>query len=420
MIDIAYLRDHRDELAVSLARRGFELDLDALGTLDEDRRKARSEAEELRSAQNAIGKSIPGLDGEEKQTAIEEAGRLAGRYKELLSTADDLDDRFNDQWITLPNMTDATAADGLEEEDAVEIKRVGEPAVFDFDVEDHVDLGVALGVLDVERATKISGSRFALIKGKLVLLEMALVRWVMENLYGHGFTPVIPPVLVREHALFGTGFFPGDRDQVYSVEQDGLFLVGTSEVPLAAMHGDEIFDPDELPLRYAGFSTCFRVEAGTYGKDTRGMFRVHQFDKVEMFSFVLPERSQEEHEYLLAREEELVRDLEIPYRVVNVAAGDLGSSAAKKYDIEAWFPGQDRYREITSTSNTTDFQSRRLKIRYKDDEGKNRLVHTLNGTAVAIGRTLIALMENHQDGEGSFRIPEVLIPYTGFDSIDPE
>jgi seryl-tRNA synthetase len=420
MIDIAYLRDHRDELAGSLARRGFELDLDALGALDEDRRRVRSEAEELRSVQNAIGKSIPGLDGEEKQAAIEEAGRFAGRYKELLATADDLDGRFDAQWITLPNMTDPTAADGLEEEDAVEIKRVGEPADLGFEVEDHVDLGVALGVVDIERATKISGSRFALIKGKLVLLELALVRWVMENLYGHGFTPVIPPVLVREHALFGTGFFPGDRDQVYSVEQDDLFLVGTSEVPLAAMHGDEIFDADGLPLRYAGFSTCFRVEAGTYGRDTRGMFRVHQFDKAEMFSFVLPDRSQEEHEYLLEREEELVRDLEIPYRVVNVAAGDLGSSAAKKYDIEAWFPGQDRYREITSTSNTTDFQSRRLKIRYKDEKGKNRLVHTLNGTAVAIGRTLIALMENHQDGEGSFRIPEVLVPYTGFDSIDPE
>jgi seryl-tRNA synthetase len=420
MIDIAYLRDHRDELAGSLARRGFELDLDALGALDEDRRRVRSEAEELRSVQNAIGKSIPGLDGEEKQAAIEEAGRFAGRYKELLATADDLDGRFDAQWITLPNMTDPTAADGLEEEDAVEIKRVGEPADLGFEVEDHVDLGVALGVVDIERATKISGSRFALIKGKLVLLELALVRWVMENLYGHGFTPVIPPVLVREHALFGTGFFPGDRDQVYSVEQDDLFLVGTSEVPLAAMHGDEIFDADGLPLRYAGFSTCFRVEAGTYGRDTRGMFRVHQFDKAEMFSFVLPDRSQEEHEYLLEREEELVRDLEIPYRVVNVAAGDLGPSAAKKYDIEAWFPGQDRYREITSTSNTTDFQSRRLKIRYKDEKGKNRLVHTLNGTAVAIGRTLIALMENHQDGEGSFRIPEVLVPYTGFDSIDPE
>jgi len=420
MIDIAYLRDHIDELAVSLARRGFEIDLDALGALDEDRRRTRSQAEELRSAQNAIGRSIPGLDGEQKRVAIEEAGRLAGRYKELLSTADDLDDRFNDQWITLPNMTDPTAADGLEEEDAVEIKRVGEPTVLGFDVEDHVDLGVALGVVDIERATKISGSRFALIKGRLVLLELALVRWAMENLYGHGFTPVIPPVLVREHALFGTGFFPGDRDQVYSVEQDDLFLVGTSEVPLAAMHGDEILDRDELPLRYAGFSTCFRVEAGTYGKDTRGMFRVHQFDKVEMFSFVLPGGSQDEHEFLLEREEELVRDLEIPYRVVNVAAGDLGSSAAKKYDIEAWFPGQDRYREITSTSNTTDFQSRRLKIRYKDEDGKNQLVHTLNGTAVAIGRTLIALMENHQDGEGSFRIPEALVPYTGFDSIDPE
>jgi seryl-tRNA synthetase len=420
MIDIGYLRERRDELGASLSRRGFEIDLDVLVGLDEDRRSVRSEAEEVRSEQNSIGKSIPGLDGEQKQSAIDQAGQLAGRYKELLSRADELDEQFNQQWITLPNMTDPTAADGLEEEDAIEVKRVGEPPEFGFDVSDHVDLGTALGIVDIERATKLSGSRFALIKGKLVLLELALIRWVMENLSGHGFTPVVPPVLVREQALFGTGFFPGDRDQVYSVEQDDLFLVGTSEVPLAAMHGDEIFSVNELPLRYAGFSTCFRVEAGTYGKDTRGMFRVHQFDKVEMFSFVLPDRSKDEHEYLLEREEELVSDLEIPYRVVNVAAGDLGSSAAKKYDIEAWFPGQDRYREITSTSNTTDFQSRRLRIRYKDEDGKNQLVHTLNGTAVAVGRMLIALMENHQDGEGSFRIPDVLVPYTGFSSIDPE
>jgi seryl-tRNA synthetase len=420
MIDIVFLRERRAELGVSLARRGFEIDLDSLGTLDEERRMARSEAEEVRSEQNTLGKSIPGLEGGAKQEAIVAAGQLAGRYKELLSKADDLDERFQAQWVTLPNMTDPAAAEGLDEEDAVEIKRVGEPPVFGYDAADHVDLGTALGIVDIERATKISGSRFALIKGKLVLLELALVRWVMENLSGHGFTPIIPPVLVREQALFGTGFFPSDRDQVYSVEQDDLFLVGTSEVPLAAMHGDEILDSAHLPLRYAGFSTCFRVEAGTYGKDTRGMFRVHQFDKVEMFSFVLPDRSLEEHEYLLEREEELVRDLEIPYRVVNVAAGDLGSSAAKKYDIEAWFPGQDRYREITSTSNTTDFQSRRLKIRYKDDDGKNRLVHTLNGTAVAIGRTLIALMENHQNGEGGFRVPDALVRYTGFDSIDPE
>jgi seryl-tRNA synthetase len=420
MIDIAHLREHRDELAVSLARRGFELDLEALGLLDKDRRSARSEAEDLRSKQNTLGKSIPGLEGDAKQSAIVEAGKLAAHYKEKLAKADDLDEQFNALWITLPNMTDPTAADGLDEDDAIEIRRVGEPRALGFDAADHVDLGTALGLVDIERATKISGSRFALIKGQLVLLELALVRWVMENLSGHGFTPIIPPVLVREHALVGTGFFPGDRDQVYSVEQDDLYLVGTSEVPLAAMHGEEIMAMADLPLRYAGFSTCFRVEAGTYGKDTRGMFRVHQFDKVEMFSFVLPDRSADEHEYLLEREEELVRGLEIPYRVVNVAAGDLGSSAAKKYDIEAWFPGQDRYREVTSTSNTTDFQSRRLRIRYKGEDGKNQLVHTLNGTAVAVGRTLIALMENHQDADGGFRIPEALVPYTGFDSIDPE
>jgi seryl-tRNA synthetase len=420
MIDIAHLREHRDELAVSLARRGFELDLEALGLLDKDRRSARSEAEDLRSKQNTLGKSIPGLEGDAKQSAIVEAGKLAAHYTEQLAKADDLDEQFNALWITLPNMTDPTAADGLDEDDAIEIRRVGEPRELGFDAADHVDLGTALGLVDIERATKISGSRFALIKGQLVLLELALVRWVMENLSGHGFTPIIPPVLVREHALVGTGFFPGDRDQVYSVEQDDLYLVGTSEVPLAAMHGEEIMATADLPLRYAGFSTCFRVEAGTYGKDTRGMFRVHQFDKVEMFSFVLPDRSADEHEYLLEREEELVRGLEIPYRVVNVAAGDLGSSAAKKYDIEAWFPGQDRYREVTSTSNTTDFQSRRLRIRYKGKDGKNQLVHTLNGTAVAVGRTLIALMENHQDGDGGFRIPEALVPYTGFDSIDPE
>jgi seryl-tRNA synthetase len=233
----------------------------------------------------------------------------------------------------------------------------------------------------------------------------------------HGFTPVIPPVLVREHALFGTGFFPGDKEQVYSVREDDLYLVGTSEVPLAAMHGDEIVDIDDLPMRYVGSSTCFRVEAGTYGKDTRGMFRVHQFDKAEMFSFVHPDSSRDEHEFLLEREEELVRALEIPYRVVNVAAGDLGSSAAKKYDIEAWFPGQERYREITSTSNTTDFQARRLKVRYKDEDGKNQLLHTLNGTVVT-PRHLIALIENHQDADGSIRIPEALVPYTGFDTID--
>ena len=419
MIDIALLRERRAELAASLARRGAEFDLGLLEDLDTRRRATRSQAEELRARQKESGKSISKLSGDEKTQAIAEAGKLSEDYKRLLTEADELDEQFNDIWIQLPNMTDPTAADGLEEEDAIELYRVGAVPQFDFEVRDHVELGDALDVVDIERATKISGSRFGMIKGKLAMLEFALVRYAMDNLMLHGFTPVIPPVLVREEALVGTGFFPGDRDQVYSVEQDDLFLVGTSEVPLAAMHGDEIFDAEELPLRYAGYSTCFRVEAGTYGKDTRGMFRVHQFDKAEMFSFVHPDRSQEEHDYLLAREEELIQGLELPYRVVNVAAGDLGGSAAKKYDIEAWFPGQERFREITSTSNTTDFQARRLRIRFKDADGKNQLVHTLNGTAIALGRTLIALMENHQDAEGSIRIPEALAPYTGFSSIDP-
>jgi len=417
MIDVATLRERPQDLAAALSRRGVDLDVAALAEIDADRRTARADAEEMRSQQRDVGKSIAGLSGDEKAAAIDEAGELSERYKAKVAEADDLDARFMEQWVTVPNLADETAADGFEEEDSIEITRWGEPPVFDFETKDHVDLGVALGIIDIERATKISGSRFGMIKGKLALLEMAMTRWSMDVLSDQGFTPVVPPVLVREEALFGTGFFPADRDQVYSVQEDDLYLVGTSEVPLAAMHGDEILPAEELPLRYAGFSTCFRVEAGTYGKDTRGIFRVHQFNKVEMFSFVDPDTSREEHDFLLSREEELVQALEIPYRVVNVAAGDLGASAAKKYDIEAWFPGQERYREITSTSNTTDYQARRLKVRFKDADGKNRLVHTLNGTAVT-GRALIALVENHQQADGSIRIPEALRPYTGFDVIE--
>jgi seryl-tRNA synthetase len=418
MIDIAYLREHRAELAQSLARRGVELDLDALAELDEQRRSVRTTAEELRAAQKEIGKDIPRLSGDEKAAAIAEASRLADRYKAAIAETDELDEAFNARWIQLPNITDATAADGLTEDDAVELSRSGEPPVFDFPTRDHVDLGTALGILDVERAAKVSGSRFGFILGRLAVMEFALVRYAMDNLIGHGFTPVIPPVLVREHALFGTGFFPGTAEQVYAVPEDDLFLVGTSEVPIAAFHGDEIFESSDLPIRYAGYSTCFRREAGTYGKDTRGIFRVHQFDKVEMFSFVEPAESRGEHDFLLAREEELISGLELPYRVVNVAAGDLGDSAAKKYDIEAWFPAQERYREITSTSNTTDYQARRLKIRYRAEDG-NRFVHTLNGTAIAVGRILITLMENNQQEDGSIRVPPALAAYTGFDTISP-
>ncbi len=416
MIDIAILRSHRDELAASLERRGVAVDLDALSDLDERRRSVRSRAEELRADQKAAGKAIVTLTGDAKAEAIARAAQLADDYRALISEADVLDEEFNAAWIRLPNMTDPTAAEGHAEEDAVELRKVGTPRTFEFPPKDHVELGTALGVLDVDRASKVSGSRFGFVMGDLAMLEFALVRYAMDTVTPHGFKPMIPPVLVRDHALYGTGFFPGDAEQVYSVTNDDLYLVGTSEVPIAAFHADEIFDEEELPIRYAGYSTCFRREAGTYGKDTRGIFRVHQFDKVEMFSFVRPEDSSTEHEFLLAREEELLSGLELPYRVVNVAAGDLGSSAAKKYDIEAWFPSQDRYREVTSTSNTTDYQSRRLKIRYRAESG-NELVHTLNGTAIAVGRILIALMENHQNADGSIRVPEALVRYTGFEQL---
>lgn len=415
MIDVGILRNDSQRLVASLARRGLELDVAALVELDAGRRGVRNSAEQLRAGQNELSKTIPTLEGDERDDAIARAGKLSEEYKAALAEADDLDMRFNEQWVALPNMVDPAAADGLTEEDAEEMRRWGDTLV-GATVRDHVELGELHGIIDIERSAKVSGTRFGYLLGPLVRLEFALVQWAFDMLEPHGFVPVIPPVLVRDEALYGTGFFPGDAEQVYALEADDLYLVGTSEVPLAAMHADEILDADSLPLRYAGFSTCFRREAGTHGKDTRGIFRVHQFDKVEMFSFCHPDDSAAEHDFLLAREEELVQALGIAYRVVNVAAGDLGASAARKYDIEAWFPGQGRYREITSTSNTTDYQARRLKIRFRDDGG-NRLVHTLNGTAIAMGRMLIAIIETCQQPDGSIVVPDVLRPFVGFDSI---
>ena len=301
----------------------------------------------------------------------------------------------------LPNPPDPTAADADEV-----LREVGESGR---EGRDHLEL--AGDGIDMEAGAKVAGTRFAFLKGDLVMLELALVRWALEVLRGHGFEPVIPPVLVREEALFGTGFLPDTEQQIYHLPSDDLYLVGTSEVALASLHAGEILDAGDLPLRYAGFSSCFRREAGAAGKDTRGIFRVHQFDKVEMFSFVAPDASTEEHERLLAIEEEIFSELEVPYRVVNIAVNDLGASAAKKYDIEAWLPGQGRYREVTSTSNTTDFQARRLEIRMRRDNGRPEVLHTLNGTAVAVSRTLIALLENGQRDDGSVVLPAVLAPF---------
>ena len=429
VIDLELLRRDPEGLAAALGRRHLSVDAAELAALDRRRREARARAEEQRAAQKRSGKEIATLQGEAKEAAIAAAARLAEDYKASLAEADALDAAFDEVWRTLPNPPHPSAPDGHSEADNLEVKRWGEIPRFDFAVRDHLDLGEALGIIDTTRGAKVSGARFAYLKGGAALLEIALIRYAMERLGAAGFIPVITPVMVRAEALYGTGFFPGAREQVYAVgwsegegrpvEADGLYLVGTAEVPLAAQHADEILDLASLPLRYAGFSTCFRREAGTYGKDTRGIFRVHQFDKVEMFSFCPPERSWEEHDFLLSREEDLVQGLGLPYRVVNVCTGDLGDSAAKKYDIEAWMPGQGAFREITSCSNTTDFQARRLRIRCRDEAGGTRPVHTLNGTAIAVGRTLIAILENYQQADGSVVVPEVLRPWVGRERITP-
>lgn len=416
MIDINILREQPDVLKANLARRSAAIDVDRLVELDVAVRSVRRQAEEARAEQRVIGKEIAGLPDDDRPTAIARAGVLAEEYKRLSAEADGLQAEFDELWVTVPNLAHDSVPTGETDADNVEVKQWGVPRTFTFEVRDHQVIGEALGIIDVATGAKVSGSRFAYLKGQAVMLELGLVRWALELLAAEGFTPVIPPVLVRENALYGTGFFPGDKEQVYAVGVDDLYLVGTAEVPLAALHADEILTGG-LPIRYAGFSTCFRREAGTYGKDTTGIFRVHQFDKVEMFSFCDPDTSWEEHEFLFGMEERIVQALELPYRVMNVAAGDLGASAAKKYDIEAWIPSQGAYREITSCSNTTDYQARRLKIRTRSEEGDNRIIHTLNGTAVAVGRTILAIIENHQQADGTVVIPEAIRGYVGFDVL---
>jgi seryl-tRNA synthetase len=418
VIDPAVLRQEPERLRRSLQRRGIDLDVDQLVALDEELRATRRRAEEVRAAQRDVGKTIAGLSADQREEAIARGSALAEEYKELDREVSAVQARFDQMWSAVPNLVDDTAAEGTGEGEGEVIKQVGEPRQWAFEPADFATLGERLGLINMAAGAKVSGSRFGYLMGEAVLLEFALVRWCFERLVAEGFRPMVPPVLVRENALYGTGFFPSDRDQVYAVPSDDLFLVGTAEVPLAAYHSDEILEAESLPRRYAGFSTCFRREAGSYGKDTQGLFRVHQFDKMEMFVFTSADHSRAEHERLLALEESLVSELEVPYQVVNIAAGDLGSGAAKKYDIEAWFPSQMTYRELTSCSNTTDYQARRLKIRERTDKG-TRLVHTLNGTAVAVGRTILAILENHQQEDGSVVMPKALRPHLGFDRIGP-
>jgi len=414
MLDLKLIRSDPERVKAALARRGAAEQVDELLALDARRRELLPRIEGAQAERKTISKQIGeakqrGEDGAEQMAAVAELKQTIESGKAELEQVDGDLQRVA---TALPNWPDPDAPEGMTEEDAVVLREEGEPPSFDFEPRDHLEIGSQLDLIDMEAGARVSGSRFAYLKGDLVLLELALVRFALDLVREEGHEPVIPPVLVREEALVGTGFLPGDRDQIYEVPKDELFLVGTSEVPLAALHADEILAAEQLPIRYAGFSPCFRREAGAGGRDTRGIFRVHQFDKVEMFSFVEPSQSAEEHERLLAIEERILAELEIPYRVVNVAAGDLGAPAAKKYDCEAWIPSQGRYRELTSCSNTTDYQARRLACRYRPNEDEApEMVHTLNGTAVAVGRTMIALIENRQERDGGFTLPTILHSY---------
>ena len=415
MLDPALLKENIEILKLNISRRNLDVDIDLLIELNEERKKLRFEAEQKRSNQKELGKEIANADKEKKEALLNQASELSSEVKSLFEKVDQKDEEFLNQWIKIPNIISDSSPDGKSDSDNKEIKKIGDIKEIK-NPKDHLEIASKLNLIDVEKASEVSGSRFAYLFGDLVKIEFNLVSWALNMLSEKGFTPTVPPVLVRENALYGTGFFPDDAEQVYEIPNDDLFLVGTSEVPLAALHTNEILNIKELPIRYAGFSTCFRREAGTYGKDTTGIFRVHQFDKVEMFSFCDPSKSEEEHEFILSVEEELLQALEIPYRVVDVCAGDLGASAAKKFDIEAWIPSQNTYREVTSCSNTTDYQARRLNIRTKNEE-KTSVLHTLNGTAIAVGRILIALIENNQNKDGSVEFSDDLAAIIGVEKL---
>ena len=415
MLDPAILKDNLEVLESNISRRNLEIDVNHLISLNEERKSLRFNAEQKRSQQKELGKQIANADENEKEDLLNKASELSNEVKLLFEQVDKKDEEFLNLWVKIPNLISKTSPDGKSDEDNIEIKKVGNVKEIP-NPKDHLEIASKLNLIDVEKASEVSGSRFAYLFGDLVKIEFNLVSWALNKLSEKGFTPTVPPVLVRENALYGTGFFPDDAEQVYEIPNDDLYLVGTSEVPLAALHTNEIINMEELPIRYAGFSTCFRREAGTYGKDTTGIFRVHQFDKVEMFSFCNPEKSEEEHEFILSVEEELLQSLEIPYRVVDVCAGDLGASAAKKYDIEAWIPSQNTYREVTSCSNTTSFQARRLNIRAKS-EGETSILHTLNGTAIAVGRILIALIENNQTEDGKVEFSDKVAEIIGVKNL---
>ncbi len=410
MIDVQLLRNSPDTLRASQRDRGEDVALvDEVLHLDEERRTAGTAFDELRAAQKNIGKDVAKAQGEEKTALLEQAKTLADEVKAAQDRRDVIAADFDTKVLAISNVVDDAAPRGGEE-DFVVLEEVGTPRTFDFEPRDHLELGEMLGAIDVERAAKVSGSRFYYLTGVGAQLEFALVNMAMDLAMDAGFTLMVPPVLVKPTAMEGTGFLGQAAENVYRVESDDLYLVGTAEVPLAAYHSDEILEAKQLPLRYAAFSSCFRREAGTYGKDTRGIIRVHQFDKVEMFAFVDPADALAEHQRLLAWEKDFLNLLEVPYRVIDVATGDLGASATRKFDCEAWIPTQGKYREVTSASNCTQFQARRLGVRMRGAD-QTQPVSTLNGTLCAIPRTIVSILENHQNADGSVTLPAALRPY---------
>ncbi len=420
MIDIKFLRENPDVVRASQKGRGENVELvDQIIAADERKRAALNDFETLRQEQNVLSKSVGAAKGEEKTALLANAKELADKVKAADTKRAELEEEAKKLLLQLSNLLDTEAPIGGEE-DFVTIEHVGTPRDFakdGFEPRDHVELGKLLGAIDTERGAKVAGSRSYYLTGVGALLEFALVNYAIQSALKNGFSPVIPPVLVNPAAMEGTGFLGQAAENVYRIEKDDVYLVGTSEVPLAARHMDEILPADKLPLRYAGYSTCFRREAGTYGKDTRGIIRVHQFDKVEMFTFCRPEDAKEEHKRLLQWEKDFLNAMEIPFRVIDVASGDLGSSAVRKFDIEAWIPTQDAYREVTSTSNCTEFQARRLNIRYKDADG-TKAIATLNGTLVAIPRMIVAILENHQNADGTVNVPAALQPFLGMKKFE--
>jgi seryl-tRNA synthetase len=418
MIDVKLIRENADLVRASQKARGENPALvDEVLAADEVRRNAIVEFEALRAEQNTLSKSVGAAKGEEKNALLERAKALSAQVKEADAKKSATEAEFKRLALGISNLVDERAPIGGEADFKV-IEEVGTPRKFDFEARDHVELGKILGAIDVERGAKVSGARFYYLTGVGALLELALVNYAIQMATKAGFIPVIPPVLVKPEAMEGTGFLGQAAENVFHLAEDDFYLVGTSEVPLAAYHMDEILDAAKLPLRYSGYSPCFRREAGSYGKDTRGIIRVHQFEKVEMFSFCKPEDAAAEHQRLLNWEKEFLNAMEIPYRVIDVATGDLGSSANRKFDCEAWIPTQSAYREVTSTSNCSDFQARRLNIRIKGESGTTP-VATLNGTLVAVPRMIVAILENHQQSDGSVLVPKALQPYLGTDCFLP-